>query len=44
MFLGFMSLTHALIAAAGVCLILSTADPHPAFSLIEKAISFQSSV
>ena len=27
MFLGFMSLTHALIAAAGVCLILSTADP-----------------
>ena len=27
MFLAFMSLTHALIAAAGVCLILSTADP-----------------
>ena len=27
MFLGFMSLTHALIAAAGVSLILSTADP-----------------
>jgi inner membrane protein len=27
MFLGFMSITHALIAAAGVSLILSTADP-----------------
>ena len=27
MFLGFMSLTHALIAAAGASLILSSADP-----------------
>ena len=27
MFLGFMSITHALIAAAGTSLILATADP-----------------
>ena len=27
MFIGFMAITHAAIAAAGTCLILSTADP-----------------
>jgi inner membrane protein len=27
MFLGFMALTHSLIAAAGTSLILATADP-----------------